>query len=145
MVRLCVWVLVSVVESHHWEQSEGYFLMLQGRRWTGNSGRTLASKKGSQLQYQKNGIWTKRKGYSVFLCDRKSRRLSLFDLCSGVFPLSKIPKIWERCPKNCIFLRSFSWIVYYSNSIRIRYGDGLYMGMDYRRLAWSEKFQRSED
>lgn len=62
-LAVCVWVLVSAVESHLWEQSEDYFVKLQGRRWTGNSGRTLTGQEGSQLQYQKISTQRKQKGY----------------------------------------------------------------------------------
>lgn len=62
-VKMYVWVLVSAAEGRRAEQSEGYFLMLLGWRWTGGIVHgPLEGRSSSQLQYQK----TEQKEYVVF-------------------------------------------------------------------------------
>ncbi|TNN76868.1 GDP-mannose 4,6 dehydratase [Liparis tanakae] len=45
---------------------------VKGRRWMGNSGRTLEGQKGSQLQHQKSSTGTKQKGYYSVLTIRSA-------------------------------------------------------------------------
>lgn len=101
---LCVWVLVSFVETHHWEQSEGYFVMLQGRSWTENSRQPQEGQEGNQLQYQKIDTKQQRGYYVLYMWPYRHSSLTLWTL----FTLRNDGQMILIIITN--YFRRFSWI-----------------------------------
>lgn len=101
---LCVWVLVSFVETHHWEQSEGYFVMLQGRSWTENSRQPQEGQEGNQLQYQKIDTKQQRGYYVLYMWPYRHSSLTLWTL----FTLRNDGQTILIIMTN--YFRRFSWI-----------------------------------